>query len=345
MLTVLYTSREVRQAIIALFSEPDTRRVAISAFVGDSAEAYLPHPSGLQLICWPKAGGTNPRTIRKLMSAGAVVLFADSLHMKVYWSEKRGAVITSANLSTNALGSGDLKEAGVSLPTGALDIDRLLASLNTRPVSEQELRRLDRLHRAFVARNGFPQRSAGNSFAEWSKMPMRPEWKLAWWEKNSERSSHSATELVKDRYDLAQPFWSFLDRRRDYKPGDWIMLFRLRKNSLSRLIWVPADEVLRVPRRDRAYDAECPYEILQIWPSKRYPPPPFRLERRFKAAFAAALRQFGTERMREHYGVHAGSTNKAAPPARFVKLLADHFNQRRASVKAQTGRGIGSNDH
>jgi hypothetical protein len=107
--------------------------------------------------------------------------------------------------------------------------------------------------------------------------------------------------------------------------GICIVTFRLRKDSLASLHWVAADEVFIFPKRDRAYNAECPCEIVQIRPLKRYPPPPFQLDRRFKAAFAAALRQFGIERMRDRYSVDDSSTKKAAPPKRFMKLLAGHF--------------------
>jgi hypothetical protein len=39
---ILYSSSEVRAAIIDLFSKAKGRRVAISGFVGNGAEAYLP---------------------------------------------------------------------------------------------------------------------------------------------------------------------------------------------------------------------------------------------------------------------------------------------------------------
>lgn len=83
MVRILYTSAQVREAIINLFSLSKGRRVAITAFVGDGAEAFLPRPKGLELVCWPKAGGTNPNALRKLMKRGVQVSFSDSLHMKV----------------------------------------------------------------------------------------------------------------------------------------------------------------------------------------------------------------------------------------------------------------------
>ena len=132
--TVLYKSREVRSAIAEIFNKGrNGRRVAVSAYVGDGADSYLPFPDKVQVICSPTPGATNPHAIRRLISCGASVQFADKLHMKVYWSEVSGVVITSANLSTNALGVGDLKEAGVLLGPGSLDIDKLLAPLVLRP--------------------------------------------------------------------------------------------------------------------------------------------------------------------------------------------------------------------
>ena len=99
---ILYTSAEVRQKIIELFSTSRGRRVAITAFVGAGADAYLPKANGIELVCWPKAGGTNPFALRKLMKKGVSVSFVDSLHMKVYWTEDKGAVITSAAASTRS---------------------------------------------------------------------------------------------------------------------------------------------------------------------------------------------------------------------------------------------------
>src|SRR4051812_26338296 len=110
---ILYTSAEVRKAIIDLFTGCKGRRVAVVGFVGDGAESYLPKPSGIELICWPKAGGTNPNVLRRLAKNKVIIRFADRLHMKVYWAEGTGSIVTSANLSANALGAGNLKELGV----------------------------------------------------------------------------------------------------------------------------------------------------------------------------------------------------------------------------------------
>src|SRR5690349_21276883 len=127
---ILYTSTDVRSAIIDVFRNSRGRRVAITAFVGNGVESYLPKPKGIELVCWPKAGGTNPEAIRKLIKLGVSVSFSPGLHMKIYWTEDVGAVITSANLSTNALGAGNLMEFGVLVPSKQIDINKLLRRIN-----------------------------------------------------------------------------------------------------------------------------------------------------------------------------------------------------------------------
>jgi hypothetical protein len=135
----LHLRREIRR----IFDTEPGRRVAIVAFVGSHDDAYLPKPNGLELVCWPKAPGTNPKALRTLIKKGVSVRFADRLHMKVYWSEAQGAVVASANLSTNAYGAGNLKEAGVALPSSAINIDKLLQSLGSKVVAQEDLLRLE----------------------------------------------------------------------------------------------------------------------------------------------------------------------------------------------------------
>jgi len=159
------------------------RRVAITAFVGDGARAFIRNPKGLEIVCWPKAGGTNPLELRRLKKAGARIRFADRLHMKVYWAAKRGVVITSANLSTNALGAGDLKEFGVLLPATSVGIDDVIESLRTRSFNKHEMDRLEREHRKLMARKQRSYRKPEKvSYSEWFELPVRPEWKLGWYD-------------------------------------------------------------------------------------------------------------------------------------------------------------------
>jgi hypothetical protein len=182
-MTILYDSIAVRKAVVKLFSDPSDRRVAISAFVGDGAEAFLPFPQDIELICWPNPTGSNPSAIRRLLAKGVDVRFSDSLHMKIYWSSRGGAVVTSANLSTNALGAGGLKEVGVRLPPGELNIQRILSALKMRSVTPAELDLLDRERDRYVVRTQMlhPKVSRRDSFPDWYESPMRKRWLLGCW--------------------------------------------------------------------------------------------------------------------------------------------------------------------
>src|SRR3990172_5431165 len=136
MTRFLPDGQAVRKEVYRIFKSEKGRRVALVAFVGKSAEAYLPKPKGIELICWPHAPGTNPTTIKFLMQNRKVdVRFSRRLHMKVYWTATQGTVVTSANLSTNAYGAGALHEAGVLLPSSKIDIDSLLDAVNPQKVT------------------------------------------------------------------------------------------------------------------------------------------------------------------------------------------------------------------
>ena len=51
MKNILYSSGEVRQAVVKLFESSKGRRVAISAFVGNGAEVYLGKTELLEIYC------------------------------------------------------------------------------------------------------------------------------------------------------------------------------------------------------------------------------------------------------------------------------------------------------
>ncbi|MCL5952134.1 MAG: phospholipase D family protein [Chloroflexi bacterium] len=310
---ILYTSAQVRKSVIGLFASAKGRRVAIVAFVGKGAEAYLPRPNGLELVCWPKAGGTNPHVLRKLMRRGVQITFVDSLHMKLYWAEDKGSIVTSANLSTRALGAGNLRELGVFLPSGQLDIEQILSSIGRRPVSAKELRQLDRLHHEYEVQMMSDRRKArACTFTEWYKLPFRPTWKLGWWDTYSMPCSN-AKRLTREEYEVSEPH-NYLDcDRTDYKNSDWVLTFRLKGQSVSAIRWMPVDHVVSVHKSDKAYSKEYPYQAIQVWPLNRYPAPPFHIDPRFRAAFSKATRELGTNRIK--------ALDRTKPSKRFIDFI------------------------
>jgi hypothetical protein len=315
---ILYTSREVRNRVIELFSTSKGRRVAITAFVGKGAEAYLPKPEGLELVCWPKAGGTNPYVLRRLIERKVKVSFVDSLHMKLYWTEDKGAVITSANLSTNALGAGSLREIGIYLPAGQIDIKKVLSSLKKRRVTNEELLRLDKQHLEYqkVAKER-QQKMKGDSFAEWYKLPFRPKWKMGWGEIVGDFSKN-AKEIAKEEYNVKTLHDFVQGQHKDYQKNDWVLNFDLNKSSLTRVRWMAVDYMVHVPKSDRkAYCYGYPYQAVQVWSMRHYSEPPFRIDRQFRSALSKAIRQFGLDELKE--------SGMVKPSQKLVNLIYDNF--------------------
>lgn len=294
---ILYSSSEIRQTIRDLFSKSNDRRVAIAAFVGASAEAYLPKPKGIEVICWPKAGGTNPNAVLDLIDRDVVVYFADAMHMKIYWTKDKGTVITSANLSTSALGVGGLKEIGVLLPPGILDIDKVIASLNIRLAKEPEISRLDRAHKNYIkATRSAEKRNApqGRTFGKWYSLPVRPKWRLGWYICDTVRLSNNGKALLEKEHgssgyeDLMTTVKGF------FKEDDWILCFNVDSKKARWVQWMFAHHIVKVsPSDKKAYDRNAPYQVIQAHKLKVYDQPPFILDGRFKRAFSRAVEDHG----------------------------------------------------
>jgi len=103
---ILYEANAIREKVKSVLSNRNGKRFALVAFVGRDALDFVEQPSGLSVFCWPNVIATNPDGIKALLDGGARVYFVDRLHMKLFWSEKGGAVIGSCNLTSNALGGG-----------------------------------------------------------------------------------------------------------------------------------------------------------------------------------------------------------------------------------------------
>jgi len=312
---ILATSAAIRSAIGELMSPGATRRVAIAAFVGEGARAFIRNPKGVEVICWPKAGGTNPLELRRLQKAGARIRFADRLHMKLYWAAARGAIITSANLSTNALGAGDLKEFGIFLPPDSFSIDRVIGSLKSRPFNAADMKKLELEHRKLKARRRQRRERIDRvSYREWYELPARPEWKLGWWDSEGGLSK-DARELAKAEFNSRAPHNFISCGSKDYKVADWVLSFRLSKAGASSLQWIYIDFTVSVNRNDKnAYFSDYPFQAVQVSTPRHYPPPPFAITNDLRVAFRKASVAFGVEKLKR--------LRSAGVPAAFLKLIA-----------------------
>lgn len=318
---ILYDSAQVQKAINKIFGSSHGRRVAITAFVGNNASAYLPNPKGIELVCWPKAGGTNPTAIRDLINREVSVSFANAVHMKVYWTEDKGAVITSANLSTNALGSGKLKEVGILIPSDMVNIDKILITLKAHLASEAEIDDLDKAHKEYMKRN--PRFVSvirkKPTFGKWYLSKSRPKWKLARYYEGVVRLADKSKFVLKSEHgDIKHAqLMSFADNF--FEDSDWLLCFNLDTDNPRWAEWVFAHHKIVVPKSDKAYRSSGPYQIIQVYPLNAYKEQaPFNIDQKFRQALKKAVKEFG--------GVEAlDNLTSARPTKKLIDLMYKHY--------------------
>ncbi len=300
---VLYNSQAIKRSITALFDGPphSNRRIVLVAYIGRDYAKFLPDSQGIEIVCSPTAGATSAAAVSELQDAGAVVKFSDKLHMKVYWSANRGCLITSANLSNNALERGKLKEVGALMDAKSVDIDQLLKEAKPYPVTDENLRALkkreDKIKRA-MASVGMRDPQNGFQYLDWykSKAPTRDQWKLGWWEVGCD-SSNAAKDVANTQYDRPAPANWLNVGKNQVNNDDWVLQFKvnLRKKKVDgSFAWMYVDHIVPVNKSERMYDEDYPLQAIQALPNSRCPHPPFSLTRKFTKAFKAAVAKHWT---------------------------------------------------
>jgi hypothetical protein len=298
---ILYDSGELQTAIKDVLAEPQPhdRRVALVAFVGGEAETFIPDPTGLEIVCWLKPGSSDALTIDRLRKRGAKIYESKGLHMKVYWSSSRGCVICSADASGNALGGGGQKEAGVWLPPGQVDIERLWTYAQPQPITDIDLKRLTPL--------GPPP-----DFLEWQTVSGRRDWKLGWWYWLAEFAK-DAVKKAKQSYGVIEPNDFVNVKKGQVRADDWVLLFRLPNGT--GLKWMHADFVIEVDPSDKvAFEKEYPFQAVQANPPRKCPPPPFEIDEKFRRAFKEAVKKYGAQRIE--------NLESLLPPKALLGLIA-----------------------
>jgi hypothetical protein len=310
---VLYTSEAVRQAIREVLGAKTGRRVAVAAFVGRGAEAYIPAAKGVELYCWPAVPGTNPDALAHLQGRlGVEVYLVERLHMKVYWSASRGAVITSANLSSNALGHGDLREAGIRLPRGAVDIARLLKPLKKMRLTAQKLTQLRAAYRKEREKN--PARSSGRNeqltFAEWYKGRPREPWKLAPYY-GGMASSQAIRQYARTEGGKRDVENWVSTRRDELAQNDYVLCVDVSDERVAKTPeWLFVSKIVHVATTDPAYERGFPYQAGQLDPLKFYRRPPFRIDAQFRRALRQVSVDLGTDGVAKYFDWHVNGPPK-----------------------------------
>jgi hypothetical protein len=300
---LIYTSDQIYQCMDHLFGDPTRslrRRVVIVAYVGDDAPSLLPNPRGVEIICSPTPGATSARALARLKQDGALVRFADRLHMKLYWSEGRGCLVTSANLSKNAMGQGALSEAGVFLKDTDVTIDDVIRSLGPlRPAKKSELDALEASNREFDAAIAVTRkhRRPAITFEQWyseftgGAAALGVCWKIGWWTDDGGGPSNETKRRAMTLHRKPKPANFINVASGQIRKLDWVLCFRISDRTLSKFEWMLAEDIVRVPPSERrSYEADYPFQAVQYRANALLPTPPFQLDKAFCAAFRKAAR-------------------------------------------------------
>ncbi|TFW08313.1 hypothetical protein E4K72_07930 [Oxalobacteraceae bacterium OM1] len=289
----LRNSAEIREQLTALFAGPG-RKWAVVGFVGYDALDFLPaNVANLRVVCWPKAGGTNPDGVRRLLDAKIPVFFCDRLHQKIYWRESAGLIVGSANLSNNALGDDRLHEFAVFCDDPAFDIERVLEKLRYAPVTPEQLARLDLEHDRDVRQRG-PVEGVGSAHAKTflqslqTRYPKR--WKLVTFEERRTASAEIAAE-VEANFGTTRWVNDNDVEPGKYDVGDFVLQVKTNDDGVitrANATWLFVDHVIR---------KDGVSAIVQVRPLDASTPPPFVIDRAldpdFKPHFKRAFNEQG----------------------------------------------------
>jgi hypothetical protein len=322
----LANGQAIRREIRRLFQLERGRRVALVAFVGKSAEAYLPRPQGLELVCWPHAPGTNAATVKKLLRMKVDVRFAQRLHMKVYWTESQGAIVASSNLSTNAYGTGRLHEAAALLSSSSVDIDALLTAVQPTTVTKAALAKLAKA--STRPPTGPPGLSEQWTFDDWLRLGRRPSWRLSCHEGPGAAASRRLREAAKEE-GTSRVIQHAFCRKGELSPEDFALLVNVGSGRRRKAVvtsWLFVHRVVPVARNDRQYLADWPFQAGQLHRDAACPPPPFALDRAFRKAVRATCTALGADARNEF------SIERTSRPGK--KLLAELEKQYRIASRS-----------
>jgi hypothetical protein len=189
------TKTATRRALREITSAASGRRIVISAYVGSNPLEYVADPAGVEVYCSNNPVGTDPDGIEDLLGEDAAVWFVPRLHARVYWSENAGALVGSANLSTNALGDEGLFET--LYHTWDIDIDALLKRMRQHaipvkvtPAILEQFRRTHRRVRGHVVRPSVRRAKDIPTFDQWLRNQYRKSFSVVFW------TDYSAPDLT-----------------------------------------------------------------------------------------------------------------------------------------------------
>lgn len=294
MSQVLYSSLAVKNKVLELMKDDTCKRVIVVAFVGIDAEEYLEKPKGIQLICWPHPGSTNPESLVRLEKLGVKIEFCDRLHMKIYHSSRHGTIVASSNLTNNAFGENGLKEAGVFLNKYEFNIDRIINSLERRKPNEEDFKKLWEAYDNNINNIRGGKSSRKRKYSEWVEDPIsRKPFKLAVYiETNDEYPDEVINEA--NKFGLNEPLDSFYCTNVDFNVGDWLLCVQvINKTITGKLSWMFVESKVKLRKR-----VEENYCVLQFKLLKNEEP--FQLDSKIIRAIISVCKDLGADEIRTH---------------------------------------------
>lgn len=321
---VLYTASTLQAAIRRVLAPGERDRVAIAPYVSSHALTVLAAPKGLRLICKldPKTDADTLRTLRK---RGVRLEHAIALHMKVYHSAA-GCVITSANLSRNALTRTPLKEAGAYFPPGRVDIERFIAECRPQAITSTDLRALKRSNQTVPPGDrDHSQPRERVTYAEWfADRESRELWRMGWWNEPGRGVAKAARDQSLHEYGLPPYDYLNLGSKQGQK-GDWYLTFRLPR--VLKVHWLLAQVHVKSYKDDPNHDKEYPFVACQVWKPKDLEPP-FQVDPPLVQALRATVKQFTPNWVEDSITLE--------PTVEFLTALDTHY--RALAAKGQSRR-------
>jgi hypothetical protein len=320
MTNFLPSAAAVHAKLRKLFSSKTRgrRRVACVAYVGVDAPSLLPDYEGVEVYCWPQPGATDPNGLSRISQLGANVFLVDRLHAKLYWVENEGYVVTSANLSSNALGEHGLHEVGIFVTrTDLLDIETFLQQFSKCSLTRKELIKLQKEHDRFWSTRREPSKLPlrAPAFIEWLNGPQYAEWKLGWWDTEANEEKSTAAE-AREIYGVHK-IDDYIDCHEDqFSRGDWVLTYCVNGDgSIGKLGWLYVNHVHALTSAE-VKRVGFTHQAIQLRKPRFPMRPPFSLSTDgFQSLFRAAVAAHGVTRLI--------AQSNFRPTTRFMTLLRD----------------------
>ncbi len=154
--SILQDRPAIREKINKLFS-PKTRhrrRVVLVNYLDDVAPKLFPDVYNVNIFCYPQPGNIDPYALEELSMKGAKIHFTNHINMNLFYVEREGVLLGSANYNfTKLMINNDyenIQDLMVFFKNNFLvDIDEIIKHLSKQVVCEKDLENFKEKHHIF----------------------------------------------------------------------------------------------------------------------------------------------------------------------------------------------------